>query len=277
MYKKNQLIFTFTFILGLTFISCKSTESDGENPGKKHRLKIEQIKIEKESDGCKKENLQNCAELKIEYPKLIGGENNKAVDDINENIKLQLLQPILDEGEYDSLDSLIDAYFKEFNIVAEENPKLAQGWQIDRIIQTKNQTKNILSIEYSDYSFLGGAHPNSYIAYSNYYLATGEQVSLDECFIKSYEEQLNTIGEIFFRKQKNLKENSDLSSAGYWFDENKFELNDNFAILKVGLLFYYNSYEIAPYAIGPTELVIPYSEIKQLILTNGPLSEFIKS
>ena len=270
-------IFLEVLVLGIILTSCGTNKSDDKNIEQDSQLKIEKIKIEKKSEGCEKNSLQDCAELKIEYPYLSGSKNNKAIVSINNNIKLQLLQPILDEGEYNSLDSLISAYFNEFNLVLKETVQPVQGWQIERIMKVKNQSAKILAIEYSDYSYLGGAHPNSFLTYSNYNLENGEQVSLDDCFNKDYVEQLNSIGEKIFRQQKNLTSKSDLNSEGYWFDENKFELNDNFAIIQNGLLFYFNAYDIAPYAMGSTELIIPYSEIKQLILSDGPLSEFVNN
>ena len=270
-------IFLEVLVLGIILASCGTNKSDDKNIEQDSQLKIEKIKIEKKSEGCEKNSLHDCAELKIEYPYLSGSKNNKAIVSINNNIKLQLLQPILDEGEYNSLDSLISAYFNEFNLVLKETVQPVQGWQIERIMKVKNQSAKMLAIEYSDYSYLGGAHPNSFLTYSNYNLENGEQVSLDDCFNKDYEEQLNSIGEKIFRQQKNLTSKSDLNSEGYWFDENKFELNDNFAIIQNGLLFYFNAYDIAPYAMGSTELIIPYSEIKQLILSDGPLSEFINN
>ena len=270
-------IFLEVLVLGIILTSCGTNKSGDKNIEQDSQLKIEKIKIEKKSEGCEKNSLHDCAELKIEYPYLSGSKNNKAIVSINNNIKLQLLQPILDEGEYNSLDSLISAYFNEFNLVLKETVQPVQGWQIERIMKVKNQSAKILAIEYSDYSYLGGAHPNSFLTYSNYNLENGEQVSLDDCFNKDYEVQLNSIGEKIFRQQKNLTSKSDLNSEGYWFDENKFELNDNFAIIQNGLLFYFNAYDIAPYAMGSTELIIPYSEIKQLILSDGPLSEFVNN
>jgi hypothetical protein len=266
-------VFIFEFIL----VSCGTNKSDNKKETQNTSLKVEIIKIDKNSEGCEDKDLKDCAELKIEYPLFSGNNNNKSIDAINENIRLQLLQPILDEGEYDSLDTLIDAFFNEFNSVVNETAGPVQGWQIERIMKIKNQSDKILAIEYSDYSYLGGAHPNSFVTYSNYNLLDGELVSLDDCFTNGYEKKLNSIAEKIFRKQKQLKPDEDLNSAGYWFDENKFEINDNFAILNDGLLFYFNAYDIAPYAMGPTEMILPYSEVKQLILSDGPLSEFINN
>jgi len=264
---------------GISFLqlACKSEISEKNIPVETAAFKTELVKIFKESYGCKSPASKNCARLKIEFPELSKGKFEKANNIINENIQLQLLQPIFDEGEYPSFDSLVNAFFIEFETLAKDYPESAQDWEIERILTVKNQTEKILTIEYSEYSFLGGAHPNNFITYSNYYLETGEQVSLDECLQIGYEGKLNSEGEKIFRQQRELKPDADLADAGFWFDENKFELNDNFAILKDGLLFYFNSYDIAPYAFGPTEVLIPYSKIKNLVLPDKPLSEFNKN
>ncbi len=38
-------------------------------------------------------------------------------------------------------------------------------------------------------------------------------------------------------------------------------------------MFYFNPYEIAPYSMGPTEILIPYDEIKNIIKEDGLLFE----
>jgi Protein of unknown function (DUF3298)/Deacetylase PdaC len=274
MVKTELKLSTLLISILLISVSCNTDKSRNTYAELDTTLKIEKVQIDKKNGDCDKSN--KCAIVKIEYPELSQESNKNSIKKINDNIILQLLQPIMDEGEYNSLDTLIQSFFDEFNEVIKENPEFGQNWEIERLIEVKNQTDKILSVEYSDYSFLGGAHPNTFVSFSNYILTNGEEISLDDCFVKGYETQLNSVAEKIFRQDKKLSMNSDLSSAGYWFDEDKFELNDNFAILKEGMLFYFNSYDIAPYAAGPTEINIPYSEIAQLILPDGHLSEFVK-
>lgn len=75
---------------------------------------------------------------------------------------------------------------------------------------------------------------------------------------------------------KQLGPDDDLGSAGFWFENNKFSLNDNFLILDSGLVFYYNNYEITAYAFGPTELEIPYTKIKTLVDEKNILKDLVK-
>ena len=96
-------------------------------------------------------------------------------------------------------------------------------------------------------------------------MATGKQIALGDILVDGYEPNLNQVAEKRFREIKQLEPNQSLADAGFWFDEDKFTLNDNFAICCDGLIFYFNNYEITSYAAGPTKLVIPYEDIKDLI------------
>lgn len=90
--------------------------------------------------------------------------------------------------------------------------------------------------------------------------------------INGHEADLNRIAEKEFRKVREMKPEESLEDAGFWFENNKFSLNDNFAITEEGLIFYFNSYKVAaPYAAGPTEIVLNYREFKHLIKEDRPL------
>ena len=71
-----------------------------------------------------------------------------------------------------------------------------------------------------------------------------------------------------------MTEDINLTEAGFWFDDDKFSVNNNFSIGKDGLNFVYNNYEITAYAYGPTELFIPYKSIKKVIKPDGLLTDF---
>ena len=40
---------------------------------------------------------------------------------------------------------------------------------------------------------------------------------------------------------------------------------DNFLLKEEGILYYYNVYEIAPYALGATQLTISYSDLDDIL------------
>ena len=92
----------------------------------------------------------------------------------------------------------------------------------------------------------------------------GSLLSVEDVF--SDVDELNVIGELYFRKMFDLSPNEDLGDAGFWFDNNQFSVNENFSFSNSVVTFHYNTYEIAPYANGPTDLEIPIREVKHLLL-----------
>ena len=64
-----------------------------------------------------------------------------------------------------------------------------------------------------------------------------------------------------FRKKFNIPEKEALNNSGFMFEEEKFQLPQTFFFTEEGLLLYYNVYEIASYADGPKQLLLPYEEV----------------
>lgn len=79
-------------------------------------------------------------------------------------------------------------------------------------------------------------------------------------------DELTRIAEVYFRQAREIDPNADLSQEGFWFEDGKFKLNENFYFDDGDLVFYFNNYEITAYAYGPTEFYIPGTEIKQLFI-----------
>ncbi len=82
--------------------------------------------------------------------------------------------------------------------------------------------------------------------------------------------QLKAIAERIFRKNEGLTSTQDLD--GYFFENGKFDLTDNFTITAKGLMFMYDYYEIKPFAAGTTNLVIPFNDLKDLVIPGTVLA-----
>jgi hypothetical protein len=167
------------------------------------------------------------------------------------------------------LDEFINDY-KEFI----KEAGVSQGWEVSRDIEVRYFNDDFISIIYAEYSFLGGAHPNNFVMYSNFSLSSGEQLKLSDILIDDYLPELTKIAEEEFRTLKKLDKNKSLNEAGFWFENESFIINNNFAIDNKNLTFYFNNYEITAYAFGPTKLEIPLSKINHLISDKGVLTKF---
>ena len=172
-------------------------------------------------------------------------------------------------GETTSVKSAVDdmiKLYKEF----ETEETMGMYWMYEAKISVTETGGQIVSIIKSDYDYSGGAHGNGFLGYNNFDINTGSILTLADLLVPGTYEKVTAAGDKIFRQQTGIGD-GDLNEAGYWFEGGKFYLNENFLITETGLSFFYNSYEIAPYAGGPTELEIPYSAIKDCIKKDGPL------
>ena len=257
---KKIKLFTSFFALFVIVFSCSKKDSSPEN-----ELKYQLISYEKQSVGCDGLREDNCAKIEIEFPQITDFANPAFRDNINNSIKLLFSMNQSAEPDSINFNDEMDLFIDDYEEFISEFPDAFQSWFVEKTGEVKLNKGNIFSIDYLEYSYTGGAHPNSMVLFRNYNLFDGEEVTLDEIISPTKQVELTRIGEEEFRKLKELTEEADLGQAGYWFENNEFYLNDNFLITDSTLVFYYNNYEITAYAFGPTELIIPFSKIKNLV------------
>lgn len=77
---------------------------------------------------------------------------------------------------------------------------------------------------------------------------------------------------------------SKLSGTGFLYDEQMLRAGtegtfDNFHLVlptRDGLMIYFTEYQVAPYAAGPQQVVVPYEKLKPYINPEGVLAEYLK-
>lgn len=136
-------------------------------------------------------------------------------------------------------------------------------WEFDSNIEIKDAFTDFVELHLSEWQFTGGAHGNGTYTILKLDKIDGSALGLSEFFTDS--EELNRIAETYFRELMELGKNDDLTEAGFWFQDGKFSVNDNFFFASNQVTFFYNAYEIAPYAGGSTELKIPLDKIAHLL------------
>ena len=154
------------------------------------------------------------------------------------------------------LDSFAQIYYGQ----EDEN---SNTWSLEATININDSFQDFVALTFSAWSYTGGAHGNGFVSTLMISKVDGQLLGLTD-FITDVEE-LNRIAEPIFRQANELQPNESLNDFGYWFTDDKFSVNDNFHFTDEMMVFYYNTYEIAPYSGGPTELQVPVTNIKHLL------------
>lgn len=172
-------------------------------------------------------------------------------------------------------NAMLDTFVSQYSSALVESPDMYGPWEFQMKTSVLLNESDIFSATFNFYEYTGGAHPNSWTYFLNFDLSTGKPIRFEEIFTRDEIVVINKRAEIIFRDTYGLDPEGSLDEAGYWFDNDKFSLNTNFAVQKNSLLFFFNSYEIAPYCNGPSEVEIPYNEIEDLIGDDNPLRRLI--
>ncbi|CAA6828178.1 MAG: Unknown protein [uncultured Sulfurovum sp.] len=176
---------------------------------------------------------------------------------------------------------IVDKYFatnlkkNTLKNIQDLDEDIAGQWYNERDIKLFSKTPHTYTLSDASSGYTGGAHGFYNLELDNYDIITKEKLTLPDLFLKDYNITLHQIAEEHYKQLRGLKPTQSLTDDN-WFD-NIFLLADNFAITKKGLYFFYNQYEVQPYASGNIEFMLPYSKIHHLVDPKGALSFVIKS
>lgn len=236
-------------------------------------LEVVEREVVRTVDGCDREATR-CSDIVLRYPEIVAAPTSWAREGLPEVIRSLLGGSVL--GEFGEATQGLDAMFEEFaaeeRAFREEFPEFEMSWSVERTVSIPFADGRVVSLLLDEYSYLGGAHPNTMQLYRSYDLRTGEPVSLNAIFSPAALAELERLAEAAFRRARGVPPGASLEEEGFWFEGGQFSLNDNWAIVDGGLLFYYNSYEVASYAAGPTEVRLPAALIAPLALPGSLLS-----
>jgi Protein of unknown function (DUF3298)/Deacetylase PdaC len=272
---KNLLVILFITIVLFSCGKKEGTTSDSKQTISETKsvtagdgsLKFAEKKFFRGYNNCNPSD--TCTYIEVNYIEAIDG---KLKDKVNSFLSSRILEG-LTFGEIKSpgIQAAADSFIASYADFKKQEPGYNQYWYFEYFIRVANETPALVCIEASNSSYMGGAHPNSYAEFFNISKETGDTVSLSQIFVRGFEAKLNKLIDAKYREIKGLKPDDNLQEKGELF-ENKIEFNYNFTVEKDGsVTFFYNTYEIAPYVAGPTDITLSKQELSSIIDPSGPL------
>lgn len=163
-----------------------------------------------------------------------------------------------------------DDYLEELDTLDANDPQVIANSNNQISIEGSAIYKDdkILAYSYERTGYLGGAHGFSENLLYNFNLTDATLIKEKDIFKTNYKASLTQLirGQIV-EDNASIESIADLSDFNY-YEENIIP-NNNFLITKEGLLYVYNEYEIAPYYIGQTTVLLPYSKIRPILRPNN--------
>ena len=159
-----------------------------------------------------------------------------------------------------------------------EIPAETQTSTLESDYQIRLAADDLISIEFTESAFSGGAaHPNSYTTVLNYDVRNGKKLALADLF-NAKSNYVKVISDYCIKdlkqqakKEKDSMLTDDMIQSGASARAENFNA---WTITKQGLWITFDPYQVAAYAAGPQQVLVPYSALKDLIKADGPIAAF---
>lgn len=151
-----------------------------------------------------------------------------------------------------TLEEQINSFNEEYKNFKKDFPDLPVIWEAQIDGEILYQSEEIITVALTIYTNTGGAHGVSSISLLNFNPETGSQIPVAELFSDFISFQ--DIAKSAIKKEVETNKEK-------YFDSNKISLPENIGLTEDGILLLYNVYEIAPYASGITEIIIPFDDV----------------
>jgi hypothetical protein len=276
MNKKTIAISAFIVVIiigGICLFKYSQDVKKLEKPATEYVVKPTTI-------SSSEENKTDNYKIILGYPQFTGIKNQDAQTKINADIKKHIFDIISDDRK----SSKENCNFSNLG-------KDAPDWQCEYDITFDSfdtVADKLLSIKMEYYQFTGGAHGGTQFEYLNYNLETGEKINWQDVFKKdsNYLQVISDYSKIQLKKQ--LLQGQESMSDEKWITEGTKPNPDNYntnvgfysesskAAENRGLSVTFQQYQVAAYAQGPVEIVVPYTELRDVIDANGLLGKLVK-
>ncbi len=217
-----------------------------------------------------------CVRFVATYPEFEKGMPRTLLQRLNDAVKELVNSPSFDERRAGSVDGtgrrLITAWktrMQEKRVI--DKSGILERWYDERRVDILYRDPTVISFRLTEKLYTGGAQELSTALYVSYSLDRIDRLSMADIFAEGSAKALNELGERKFRAARGIPPGRSLAEAGFDFPGGYFRLSANFAVTAEGLIFRYNPYDVAPKALGETEVALEIAELEKLIRPLGPL------
>ena len=220
------------------------------------------------SKQIKENNKKLNYEISVQYPQLNGGSNPN-LEKLNQAARAAVTRKVAGFKK--------DVAPEEGENTEETRPADSMGSDLTIAYSVALAQDDLVSVEFSVSSYYqGAAHPNSYADVLNFDLKNGKVLKLSDLF-KPGTKYLQTIANYCIADLK--KQASDKGLTPEEIDKGAAAKADNYlgwTITKRGIGISFDPYQVGPYAAGPQSVIVPYSDLKDLINPDSPVAQFAK-
>lgn len=246
-------------LLGIGLLYSCQEGKPGKNTGD-FPLSYEKKHVIVKDENCEGEK-EKCTQVDVEYFEFAEPRGYIANLQTSQMVEFISGLPVHDTTVV-PVDSTAQKMLNYYGSFKRDFPDSKQYWTVSMASEITYSSKYLLCIEMVTGSYLGGAHGDfrrSFLTIDN----NGNRVHVIDFItdIKKFAE----LAENEFRKLEGLTKGQHLNSTGYFFPDGKFMLPEGIGLNEEGFVLYYNVYEIAPFYIGGTEIILSFDKLEGIL------------
>ncbi len=149
------------------------------------------------------------------------------------------------------------------------------AWTDNTNLLIRYNAGGLLSYTVESNQLSGGAHGGTTFRNAVIDLKTGVKLKEDDLFTEA---SLPLINDIILKKlelQNKVESPEELEQIGY-FDVSQIGQYKNFFLTEDGLVYTFNEYEIAAYAVGTIEIKLTFKDLEGFVSPESPLEKLIR-
>lgn len=156
-------------------------------------------------------------------------------------------------------------FIKDWENAGKEVKGYDFSWLSEKEVVLLSSNRYYFSLMASEFSFTGGAHPNTMVSFSNFSLPHLKALTLSDIIYPQKIKILEKLVEKKFRIQNHIPQNHSFSDFGYSFENNHFPLAKNFSFYNQSMVFFYNSHEMANDSRKWVLVEVPLKDLENIV------------
>lgn len=191
--------------------------------------------------------------------------DNEANVHVCKLINDQLIELLLKQSSELSIDEAIAQYIEDVKTDF-HGDEVANVYYDHLTGRAEYGMENIINYRLVEDVFTGGAHPCTVTTILRFHAQTGEFIGLEQVFPIPNQQKLQELLLEKLMRSNGAHTMEELQKKGF-LEMNDMFVSTNFAMREDSIEFYYNEYDIAPYANGACTICVGYEEVKDLMGT----------
>ena len=257
----HKILSLFSFVLLLT-TSCQETNEN--------TIEFDVVSVDKTITLTQEELSPRCnVSLKMAYATEANGPRAEIINNILESTLLNTRDVSMRKAITEFAEKYTNDYYHNilpiYNEDRNDTTKLA-WFQFHYIISSETHPGKqgiMVYLATVDY-YEGDEYGVNQLLTFNFSVKTGQQIKLENVFISGYEKKLNQVLLNALKAKVGVNTLGELKEKGYLTTVEMFP-TENFTLEEETITFIYNPSEIAPRDMGSIELIIPYSDLGNIV------------